>query len=91
MATTLITTHTNARPSRVLIKLLRFAGPAVLSAFVAWGAVQFAKGCDATRLDNLEQQSKDTLTRQEFSRWTEEQRDRHREIKEDIRAIQREK
>ena len=86
-----LTTRNATRSTSTVVRLLKILGPAVLSAFVAWGAVQFAKGRDATRLENLEQQSKEALTREEFNRWTDEQRDRLREIKEDIRAIQREK
>ena len=73
-------------------KLIRAAKLAVsaaasmlLSAFVAWGAVQFTKGRDANRLDNVEKTLEKTLSREEFKTWTEEQRERLREINDRLR------
>jgi hypothetical protein len=81
-----------------LLRLLKVTGPAVLSIFVAWGAVQFAKGRDSQRLDTLDKQMEETrnaldntLTREEFRNWTTEQRERFRELREDLRDMRDER
>lgn len=86
-----LTTQASARPANrpKLIRALKVIGPALLSvlasAFVAWGSVQYVKGRDANRLDNVEKTVEKSLTRDEFNRWAEEQRDRLKEINERLR------
>jgi hypothetical protein len=94
MDATLIAGRIISPRARRILRLLRLVGPAVLSAFVAWGAVQFAQGRNAERLDNAEKQTEETkhavglnLTREEFRSWTEENRENFRQVREDIRAL----
>lgn len=73
----------------LLIRAIKVAVPLLLSAAVAWGSVQFIKGRDAQRLDTVEKNVEHSLTREEFKFWTDEQRERLREINQ--RLIEQEK
>lgn len=78
---------TTQGPARAkLIGALKLAGSAALSiivsAFVTWGAFQYAKGNEAARLDEVEKKVEKNLTREVFDTWANEQRDRLREINE---------
>ncbi len=71
-----------------LLRALKLLGPLIASAIVAWGSVQYARGRDGNRLDQVESAVQKTLSREEFRTWADEQRDRLREIKEDVRSLQ---
>lgn len=79
-----------------MVRVVRIVGPFVLSAFVAWGAVQYTKGQDSQRLENVEsanakiEQKLDLmLTREEFGSWKDEQRDNFRELRHDVRQLRK--
>lgn len=66
------------------------------SAFFSYGTVQFSRGRDAQRLDQLEQDSARTVTLREFKLFTDSQDkafqridDQLREIKQDVREIKK--
>jgi hypothetical protein len=72
--------------------VLQWAGPLVLSAFVAYGSVQFAQGTNAQRLATVERdlaKAKDEhsnfISRDEFGLM----RDDLKEIKADLRELRR--
>lgn len=97
MDASFLTTRNQTR-TQALLRLLRWAGPAVLSVFVAWGTVQFAKGREAQRLDTFDKQIEETrktlentVSREEFRSWTAEQRERFKELREDLRDLKRSK
>jgi hypothetical protein len=92
MSATLLTNDTDTvRPSgrSKLVRVIKACGyaaaSALLSAFVAWGSVQYAKGRDANRLDTVEKTLEKSLSREEFKTWAEEQRERLREINDRLR------
>jgi hypothetical protein len=83
----LLTLSKHVQPSgqpRSLVRLLKVFGPSILSVIVSslftWGAVQYVKGRDANRLDQVEKAAEKTLSRDEFQTWVAEQRERLREI-----------
>lgn len=72
--------------------VLQWAGPLVLSAFVAYGSVQYAQGTNAQRLMTVERDVKEAagahsnfVTRDEFKLILDELK----EIKQDVREVRR--
>lgn len=66
------------------------------SGIITYGTVQFSRGRDAQRLDQLEQDSARSLTQREFQIFTESQEkafrridDQLREIKQDVRELKK--
>lgn len=91
MATDFATYPRSNRPSSRpnLVRAAKLVGSAVgsilISAFVAWGSVQYTRGRDANRLDTVEKNLDKALTREAFDSWANEQRERLREINERLR------
>ena len=86
-------TPTIIRRRPKLLRILKIARstvlPIIASAFVAYGSVQYSKGRNENRLDSVEKNMEKGLTREEFTLWANEQRERLREINE--RLMQQEK
>ena len=89
-------TARNTTTRAQILRLVRIAGPFVLSMIAAWGTVQYARGREAQRLDIvdklLEENRKaldNTLTREEFRNWTAEQRERFEDLREYLRDLKR--
>lgn len=73
------------------IRVAKAAGPLLVSAAVAFGSVQFMRGRDSNRLDAVEKSQEHTLTREEFKTWTNEQRERLREINDRLLTQERQR
>lgn len=58
-----------------IVRVARFVAPALLTVLIGWGTVQYSAGRNAERLDKVEKEASETLTRQEFKTWSEEQRE----------------
>lgn len=58
-----------------LVRVVRFIAPAVVTVLIGWGTVQFTNGRNSSRLDNVEEGLKQTLTLREFKTWTDELRE----------------
>src|SRR5689334_17657409 len=58
-----------------LVRVARFIAPAVVTVLLGWGTVQYSAGRNAERLDQVEKATNETLTRQEFKTWSDEQRE----------------
>lgn len=77
---------------RQALTVLRWLGPAVLSAFISYGSVQYARGAQAERLATIERdvqaaraEHEKYVTKDEFSLI----RDDLKEIKTDVREMRR--
>src|ERR1043165_3580465 len=58
-----------------LVRVARFVAPALFTVLIGWGTVQYSAGRNAERLDKLEKDTRETLTREEFKTWSDEQRE----------------
>jgi hypothetical protein len=58
-----------------LVRAARFIAPGLITILIGWGTVQFTAGRNSKRLDDVEEGLKQTLTRQEFQTWANEQRE----------------
>ena len=79
-----------------LLRIAKVVIVPLVSAFLAYGTAQFARGRDAQRLDRLEQDNARTVTQGEFKLWTEAQEkafnrfdEQLREIKQDVRELKK--
>jgi hypothetical protein len=58
-----------------IVRTVRFIAPGLVTILIGWGTVQFSQGRNAQRLDNVERDLEQTLRRQEFQIWANEQKD----------------